>query len=162
MQTLGKASNTGASVAKARLINLDRNEATLSNRVWLPALLLIAGLVITVGNVRAEQAPLVVAASSELDNTERNARDKGGASLTPEDQKETSADIKITAAIRKAVVKIKSLSLDAHNAKIITRNGVVTLRGPVENADEKAKLQSIAETIRGVKQVDNQLEAKNP
>jgi len=162
MQTLGTASNTGASVAKSCRINLDRKEPALSNPLWLPVFLLTASLAMTAANVHAEQASLVLAASSELDNTERNARDRGGASLTPEDQKETSADIKITAAIRKAVVKVKSLSLDAHNAKIIARGGVVTLRGPVENTAEKAKLQSIAEKTRGVKQVDNQLEPKTP
>jgi osmotically-inducible protein OsmY len=104
----------------------------------------------------------LAAANSPVENTGRNARDSGNATLTPEDQKETSADLALTAAIRRAVVRNKSLSLDAHNAKIITRNGVVTLRGPVENPAEKTKLQKIAQKTRGVKQVDNQLETKTP
>jgi osmotically-inducible protein OsmY len=97
-----------------------------------------------------------------MDNTERNVRDKDNATLTPEDQKETKRDIKITARIRKAVVKTKSLSTDAKNAKIITRGGVVTLRGPVENAVESTTLENIAKKTRGVSQVDNQLEIKAP
>ncbi len=101
-------------------------------------------------------------ANSELESTERNVRDSGDATLTPEDQGETRGDLEITAAIRRAVVNDESLSLNAHNAKIITRNGVVTLRGPVENSAEKFKLQTIAQTARGVKQVDNQLETKTP
>jgi osmotically-inducible protein OsmY len=52
--------------------------------------------------------------------------------------------------------------MDAHNAKIITRNGVVTLRGPVKNVAESKKLQKIARKTRGVTQVDNQLETKTP
>jgi osmotically-inducible protein OsmY len=100
--------------------------------------------------------------NSELENTERNVRDSANTTLTPEDQKENRADRKITAAVRRAVVKNKSLSLDAHNIKIITLDGLVTLRGPVENAAEKTKLQAIAEKVKGVKQVDNQLESKTP
>jgi len=162
MQTLGKVNNPDASVTKARLINLDRMELAIPNRLWVLTFILMAVLILMTDTVRAERATPTLAANSELENTERNVRDSGNATLTPEDQKETSADIKITAAIRRAVVKNKSLSLDAHNAKIITRNGVVTLRGPVENAAEQNKLQSIARKTRGVKQVDNQLEPKTP
>jgi osmotically-inducible protein OsmY len=118
---------------------------------------------LTAGSVLAEQSfPTLAVANSPVENTSQNVRDSGDATLTPEDQKETKGDIKITAAIRRAVTRIESLSLDAHNAKIITRNGVVTLRGPVENQAEKDKLQKIAQKTRGVKQVDNQLETKTP
>ena len=124
---------------------------------------LTAGLILEAGSVQAERTtPRILLADSKLENTERNVRDSGDTTLTPEDQKETSGDRQLTAAIRQAVVKDKSLSLNAHNAKIITRNGTVTLRGPVENSAEKVKLQSIAEKMRGVKHVDNQLEAKTP
>ena len=130
--------------------------------LWLCASALAAGLTLTAGPVLAEAAPLTLAAGSELENTERNARDSGDATLTPEDQKETRRDRDLTASVRRGVVKNKSLSLDAHNIKIITRDGVVTLRGPVETPKEKAKLQAIAQKTRGVKQVDNQLEPKTP
>ncbi len=124
---------------------------------------LTCGLLLTTAAVRAEHdASLYLAADSALENTEVNERDKANTTLTPEDQKETKNDIKITAHIRKAVVKDKSLSMDAHNAKIITLNGVVTLRGPVKNVAESKKLQKIAQNTRGVKQVDNQLENKAP
>lgn len=134
----------------------------MSNRLWLYPLILSSGLCLTTG-VRAERgAQNEAPANSPLENTERNVRDRGDTTLTPEDQKETSGDRHLTAAIRRAVVKDKSLSLNAHNAKIITRNGVVTLRGPVESSAEKSKLQAIAHKMRGVKQVDNQLEIKTP
>ena len=64
--------------------------------------------------------------------------------------------------IRQAIVKDKSLSIDAQNVKIITRNGVVTLRGPVESEKESKKLKKIAKQTRGVVKVDNQLEIKAP
>lgn len=162
MKTITKASDTDESMIEAGLRNLNRKAFTTPKRLGFLTVFLMAGLMPTVGNIRAEPATPLLAANSELENTERNTRDSGDATLTPEDQKETKADVKITTAIRQAIVKNKSLSLDAHNAKIITRNGVVTLRGPVENGAEKTKLQSIAQKTRGVKQVDNQLEPKAP
>jgi len=125
--------------------------------------ILTGGLIMMTGPVRAEQdTAIYLAADSALENTELNVRDKDDATLTPEDQKETKADIRITAHIRKAVVRDKSLSINAQNAKIITRNGVVTLRGPVANEAESKRLQKIAKKTRGVVKVDNQLEIKAP
>jgi len=111
------------------------------------------------GPVRAEQnTAIYLAADSALENTEINVRDKGNTTLTPEDQKETKKDIRITAHIRKTVVRDQSLSVNAQNVKIITSNGKVTLRGPVATEAESMKLQQIAKETPGVVQVDNQLE----
>jgi hyperosmotically inducible periplasmic protein len=135
----------------------------MSIRLLLTMLTLTGTLITMTGPVRAEQnAAIFLAADSALENTERNVRDKENTTLTPEDQKETKKDIKITAHIRKTVVRDKSLSIDAQNAKIITRSGVVTLRGPVANEAESKKLQKIAKKTRGVVKVDNQLEIKAP
>ncbi|MDP1665156.1 MAG: BON domain-containing protein [Methylobacter sp.] len=135
----------------------------MSTRLSLTIFTLTGSLLMMTVPVQAEQNTVLhIAANSELENTERNVRDKSNTTLTPEDQKETKKDIKITAKIRQAVVRDKSLSVDAQNAKIITRNGVVTLRGPVANEAESIKLQKIAKKIRGVVQVNNQLENKAP
>ena len=135
----------------------------MSIRLLLTMFTLTGSLIMMTGPVRAEQdTAIYMAASSELENTEINARDKDNTTLTPEDQKETKKDIRITAHIRKTVVKDKSLSIDAQNAKIITRSGVVTLRGPVANEAESKRLEKIAKHTRGVKKVDNQLEIKAP
>src|SRR5664280_967608 len=135
----------------------------MSIRLLLTMFTLTGSLMLTVGTVQAGQnTAIYLAASSALENTEINARDKNNTTLTPEDQKETKKDIRITAHIRKTVVRDKSLSVDAKNAKIITRNGVVTLRGPVANKAESKKLQKIAKHTRGVVKVDNQLEIKAP
>ena len=135
----------------------------MSIRLLLVMFTLTGGLIMITGSVRAEQnAAIYLAADSTLENTEINVRDKDNATLTPEDQKETKKDIKITAHIRKAVVKDKSLSVDAQNAKIITRSGLVTLRGPVASEAESKTLQKIATKTRGVVKVDNQLEIKAP
>src|SRR5690349_7574847 len=102
-------------------------------------------------------------AGVDADNTGRNARDAEGHTLTPMDQGESEADRTITQQIRKAVVDHDSLSTNAKNVKIITQNGVVTLRGPVKSPEEKAAIASVATKTSGVKRVDNQLEIeRNP
>ena len=135
----------------------------MSIRLLLTLFALTGSLMLTDGTVQAEQNDAIyMAASSALENTEVNVRDKDNTTLTPEDQKETESDIKITADIRKAIIKNKSLSVDAQNVKIITRNGVVTLRGPVESKKESKKIKKIAKHTPGVLKVDNQLEIKAP
>ena len=96
----------------------------------------------------------------DADNSGRNARDRGDEALTPTDQGGSEMDRQLTAQIRKAVVADDGLSMNAHNVKIISRNGVVTLRGPVKSASEKASVASKAQKIAGVKRVDNQLEVE--
>ena len=135
----------------------------MSIRLLLTLFTLAGSLLLTVGTVHAGQNDAIyMAADSVLENTEINVRDKDNTTLTPEDQKETKKDIRITAHIRKTVVKDKSLSIDAQNAKIITRSGRVTLRGPVANEAESKRLEKIAKKTRGVVKVDNQLEIKAP
>lgn len=79
------------------------------------------------------------------------------AATEPVDQNENKDDIKITAEIRKRVVETKML-IEAHNVKIITQDGKVTLRGLVKTEDEKERFEEIAMAIVGSDRVDNQLE----
>ena len=98
--------------------------------------------------------------SVDADNTDKNDRDRSGETKTSGDQSESPEDIKITAAIRRAVVAEKSLTMTAKNVKIITADGVVTLRGPVNNAAEKTKIAELAKKNAGKAKVENQLEVK--
>ncbi len=135
----------------------------MPKRLSFAAFTLISGLLILSGTVLAQQnTAIYMAENSPLDNTRQNVRDKDNTTLTPQNQKQDKRDIKITTHIRKAVHKDKSLSVDAHNAKIITLNRVVTLRGPVNTEAESLKLQAISTKTHGVVQVDNQLEIKAP
>ena len=92
------------------------------------------------------------------DNTAVNQRDADGGRKTPIDQNENQADINLTAKIRQQVLDVKDLSIDARNAKIITADGKVTLRGPVKSAEEREMLDRIARAVAGEGNVDNQLE----
>jgi len=96
----------------------------------------------------------------DADNTARNVRDRDDSTLTPMDQGNSEADRTITAEIRKQVVGHDGLSTNAQNVKIITRDGVVTLRGPVKSPEEKTTIANVAAKTPGVKSVDNQLEVE--
>lgn len=98
---------------------------------------------------------------ADADNTARNAADRDASKKTPMDQSNSSADIKITADIRRAIMDDKSMSINAQNCKIITdKSGVVTLRGPVASQAEKDAIESKAKAIAGVRNVVNELEVK--
>jgi hyperosmotically inducible periplasmic protein len=99
-------------------------------------------------------------AQTAPDNTGRNVRDRGGASLTPGDQAENKADLTLTKRIRKALMADKALSTTAKNIKIITVHGLVTLRGPVKNPQEREKIVAKAQDVAGADKVENQLEVK--
>lgn len=99
-------------------------------------------------------------ATPNADNTGMNVRDKSGATLTPQKQTNRAGDRQVLAAVRRAVVHDKSLSTSAHNVKIVARDGVVTLRGPVRSADEKGKVEKLAQQVAGVTSIDNQLDIK--
>lgn len=134
----------------------------MPTRLLLAMFTLTGGLIMMAGNAQAEREEAIYLSGSSAENTERNVRDKYGTTLTPEDQQENQSDIKITAEIRKAAVEDESLSVNAENIKIITRDGIVTLRGPVESEAESMKLKQLAAQIPGVVQVYNQLEIKAP
>lgn len=73
-------------------------------------------------------------------------------------QIENEADRSVTQKIRQSLMDDDSLSTNAKNIKIITKNGVVTLRGTVNNENEKSEIGKKAKAVGGVKSVDNQLE----
>jgi hyperosmotically inducible protein len=98
--------------------------------------------------------------TAAADNTKKNERDRSGETTTSGDQSNSQEDVKITAGSRRAVVRDNSLSTTAKNVKIITANGMVTLRGPVKNDAEKAKIAELAQSAAGNAKINNQLEVK--
>ena len=83
------------------------------------------------------------------DNTKINQRDRSQKELTADQQGETKQDREITQKIRRAIVTDKSLSTNAHNVKIITVGGMVTLKGPVRSEEEKRAVEEKAAQIAG-------------
>lgn len=98
--------------------------------------------------------------TNAVDNTAQNVRDRDNRTLTPLNQGNSQADVNTTAQIRKEIIAGKNMSMNARNVKIITRDGRVTLRGPVNTAEEKRLIGEIAARNASAENVDNQLEVK--
>ena len=79
---------------------------------------------------------------------------------TADQQMDNSSDRDTTQKIRKALIADKSLSMYGHNVKIITRNGAVTLKGPVHSEEEKNTIAAKAAEVVGQDKVMNQLTVK--
>lgn len=88
------------------------------------------------------------------DNTKTN---KSQTAPNADQQKMNPADRAITQKIRKSIHEDTTLSTYAHNVKIITQDGKVTLRGPVRSDDEKNVIQSKAVAVAGEENVTNNL-----
>jgi osmotically-inducible protein OsmY len=99
-------------------------------------------------------------APAQADNTQRNAAGQNHRADTAAQQSNQKDDLALTQRIRQAVVKDRALSMNAKNVKIITRQGKVLLRGPVETPQEKAALAAKARQIAGPGNVEDQLEVK--
>ena len=115
-------------------------------------LLLGASMPAVTPNAQDQQQPAA-------DNTKNN-RDK--TSPTADQQKMSPADRELAKKIRASVNSDKSLSTYAHNIKIISQDGKVTLRGPVRSQDEKAAIESKAAAIAGPNSVTNMLDVAPP
>lgn len=95
------------------------------------------------------------------DNTAVNKRDQSPGEATADQQKMNAADRALTAKIRKAVMADKNLSTYAHNVKIISQNGTVTLKGPVHSDDEvKSIMAKATEGAGSPDRVVNQMSVK--
>ena len=106
----------------------------------------------------ADHAASSSAAQVPADNTGKNVRDRDENALTADQQSNNEGDVDITREIRRQIVQDKSLSTSAHNVKIVTIDGVVTLRGPVASSQEKTVIAETAKKVTGVNKVDNRLE----
>src|ERR1700674_3389365 len=98
---------------------------------------------------------------AQPDNTKVNKRDKNPDEATADQQKMNAADRNLTARIRKSVMGDRTLSSYAHNVKIISQNGIVTLKGPVRSDGElKSVMAKAVEAAGGPDKVVNQMSVK--
>ena len=113
--------------------------------------------------VLAGQGTLMARQQSEAtasDNTKVNKRDRKSAEPTADQAKNKTSDREMMRQIRRAVVKDKSLSTYAHNVKIISQNGKVTLKGPVHSEEEKKAIEAKATQVAGDGNVTDELTVK--
>lgn len=90
-----------------------------------------------------------------------NQRDQNKNGPTADQQKKNHSDRDITQRIRQSIMNDKSLSTCAHNVKIITQDGQVTLKGPVRSESEKQTIAAKATEVAGANKVTNDLNVKS-
>ena len=95
---------------------------------------------------------------NDPDNTGINKRDTSPDKITADQQGQSKEERELTQKIRQAVMDDKALSAYAQNVKIITVNGMVTLRGPVRSEDEKRTIQEKAGQIVGKNKIKSEIE----
>ena len=94
------------------------------------------------------------AGSAAANGTRTPAQSEG---LTAQDQSNTEGDTRITQTVRQRVMAHDGLSMGAKNCTIVTRAGVVTLRGEVDTARERTIIGGLARGVTGVRSVEDQL-----
>jgi len=99
------------------------------------------------------QQPPTNTHGTQPDNTKVNRP----SAINADTQKNDKRDLTITQDIRKAIMADKSLSTYAHNVKVITENGNVTLKGPVRSEDERKTVTAKAIEVAGRDHVANEL-----
>lgn len=106
-------------------------------------------IALTVLSCAATVACYGQSSGTQPDNTKVNERDRHAGAVTAGQQKGNAADRELTQKIRQSVMADKSLSTYAHNIKIISQNGTITLRGPVQSDEEKKAVVAKAVAITG-------------
>jgi len=96
-------------------------------------------------------------AQTAPDNTAVNKQDRDRQSPNADRAEKNMSDRQVMKHIRRDVVKDKSLSTYAHNIKIVSVNGKVTLRGPVKSEQEKQTIEQYAKKYAGDQNVTNEL-----
>ena len=122
--------------------------------------LLLTGFFLGACSLALAQEPSGQTSTPAADNTQVNQRDQNPNETTADQQKNNQSDIQITQQIRRAIMADQSLSTYAHNVKIITQNGQVTLKGPVQSGDEKKAVESKAAEVAGADKVTSELDIK--
>jgi hyperosmotically inducible protein len=133
----------------------------VSKKLGIEALVLGAclflGSSLPASGIRAQDAQQPAA-----DNTKNNKGDQSSGAMTADKQKMNPADRDLTKKIRAALHGDSTLSMYAHNVKIVSQDGKVTLKGPVRSDDEKAAIEAKATEIAGQGNVTNQLTIAPP
>ncbi len=126
-------------------------------RALLAQLVLLSGLSL----LWAQQQTDTSQNPPTADNTKVNQRDRSETEPTADRQKENPADRQLAQQIRRALVKDKSLSSNAHNVKVIAQDGIVTLKGPVNSESEKQAVEAKAAQIAGSDKVTSDIQVRS-
>ena len=123
----------------------------LSFRTWWLSGLLMALAAGSLAQSSTGQSP---------DNTGMNRAGRNSDQTTADQQQKDVSDRNLTEQIRRSIIADKSLSTDAHNVKVVTRGGQVTLKGPVRSENEKRAIEAKAAEVAGEDRVTSELTIK--
>src|ERR1700722_591738 len=125
---------------------------------------LLLGASLLVGGLGFEKAPPGPPTPQQTapENTKMNKGDADKGATTADQQKMNPADRELTRKIRASITDDKSLSTYAHNIKIVTQDGKVTLKGPVRTEQEKADVEAKAAAVAGASNVTSQIQVAPP
>ncbi|MGB7602987.1 MAG: BON domain-containing protein [Candidatus Sulfotelmatobacter sp.] len=123
------------------------------------AALLLGGWAVAGAQPVAQQGP-DQSPTPQADNTRMNQQDRSPNETTADQQKADRSDREITQQIRKSITSDKSLSTYGHNVKVITQNGMVTLKGPVRSEEEKKAVEAKAAEVAGADKVTNEIDVQ--
>jgi hyperosmotically inducible protein len=141
-------SSFGVSIAHGKAVKYMFRKSTCAAGVLAAGLLMGGGVSYTFAQ---QPAP---------DNTKVNQRDRKKTEPTADQAKENPNDREIMKKIRSSVMDDKSLSTYAHNVKIVSQHGKVTLKGPVRSEEEKKTVEQKATEVAGAGNVTNDITVK--
>jgi len=124
----------------------------------LPMLAAVAAL--TLGSASFVPQARALAQPAGVQTAPDNSAQNKNQPQTADTQSNAKADRVTSANIRKAILADKDLSTYAHNVKVITVNGAVTLKGPVKSEEEKQKIASDAASVVSADKITNDLTVK--
>ncbi len=115
-----------------------------------------SALLLTLALTFAGSGSTMFGQAAAPDNSKQNAHQN----RTADNQSNATGDRQTTAQVRRAIIADKSLSMYAHNVKILVAGGQVTLKGPVHSDQEKQKVEADAATVVGADKITNKLTVK--
>ena len=118
--------------------------------------LVAAGLVLMAGLSACRQGSYTETRAADTSGMDAPGPSEGAG--TAGDQSPSTADLGIARSMREAIAADPALSMNARYVTIISSNGVLTLRGSVDSASEKAAVGAAAQRVAGVTRVENDLE----
>jgi osmotically-inducible protein OsmY len=126
------------------------------NRIVAVLVAIAIGFAVAPSPARAAQSDPGMTAAKP-DNTRINKRDRNAVEMTADKQGASKQDREITRQIRRALVRDKGLSFYAHNVKVITKGGLVTLKGPVKSEQERQAVLKAATAAGGARDITDEM-----
>ena len=121
----------------------------------------VATAIVSIGLATFAAKP-VLASHHPLESPLASRAEQSASKPTADQQSNDKSDVGITKQIRHAITSDKTLSTSAHNVKVITERGHVTLRGPVRSESEKQQIEAKAIAVAGSGNVKNEMSVGTP